>query len=367
MSSGPSRPGGGCGCLAGLGFLVLLWAGTGLFSLREGAGGKSAAEAPPTPGPQAAPGTLPETWKPYVGALHEFSREETPRRYRLTYGFVDHHGRTHHVSCLVDRAAHAVERSRYGYAQEEVNAELNLELARVVDAEVSARGLGRYFRIEFHDTGAYRWSWNVPAETREDAKTRALASLEELKRWIDRELPGASDRIQAEIYRRRGILMKGDTLTIDYESLIRSGTDPLSDCLQVLRASGRGSSERQLLGLFVAFFQELKYEVPPDEEEGRRTLGLRVPTDVLVTGRGDCDSKSVAFAAMWRRFPSRVVFIGVPGHALVGVEARALPDERTVRVGNRTFVLCEVAGPGKLAPGTSDVKGSFEYILIDPA
>ena len=81
------------------------------------------------PAPEPAPGTLPEAWKPGVGALREFSRDETPRRYRLTFGFVDHHGRTHHVSCLVDRAAHAAERTRFGYAQKKVNAELNLELA----------------------------------------------------------------------------------------------------------------------------------------------------------------------------------------------------------------------------------------------
>ena len=54
-------------------------------------------------------------------------------------------------------------------------------------------------------------------------------------------------------------------------------------------------------------------------------------------------------------------------HARVGVEASALPGEETVRVGNRTFVLCEVAGPAKLRPGAKSVSGSFEYVLIEPA
>jgi transglutaminase-like putative cysteine protease len=121
------------------------------------------------------------------------------------------------------------------------------------------------------------------------------------------------------------------------------------------------------MGLLLAFYQELTYEIPPDEVEGRQTLGMRVPTDVLVSGRGDCDSKAVAFASMWRQLPTRLVFIVVPGHALVGVEARALPGEETVRVGNRTFVLCEVAGPAKLRPGAKSVAGSFEYVLVEPA
>lgn len=369
MSSRSSRPGRGCGCLAGLGFLVLAWSGAGMLSLFERPPEK--AEAPPAPGPEPSPDTppepLPETWRSNVGSLREFSRAETARRYRLSFGFVDHHGRTHRVSCLVDRQAHAAERARFGFDREAVNAELNLELSRLVDAEVSARGLGPFFRIEFEGAGGHTWSWNLPAGTEPGERERALAGLEALKAWLDRELPGQSERIRAAIYRRQGMLLRGNTLSVDYEKLIREGTDPLSDCFQVLRASGRGASGRPFLGLLLAFYQELKYEIPPDVAEGRETLGLRVPTDVLVSGRGDCDSKAVAFAAMWRRLPSHLVFIVVPGHALVGVETRALPGEETVRVGNRTFVLCEVAGPAKLSPGASPVKGSFEYVLIEPA
>ena len=201
----------------------------------------------------------------------------------------------------------------------------------------------------------------------ETERARALAGIEELKAWLDRELPAHDERIRAGIYKRRGLLLKERTLSIDYERLIREGTEPLSDCYRALAASGRGSNVRQFMGLLLAFYQELGYEIPPDEEEGRQTLGLRVPTDVLVSGRGDCDSKSVAFASMWRRLPTHLVFIVVPGHALVGVEAPALPDEQTVRVGNRTFVLCEVAGPAKLRPGARSISGSFEYVLVEPA
>lgn len=339
------------------------------------AGGLSLLERPrevaetdtPGPGPAPDPETLPESWKSNVGALREFSRAQTDRRYRLTFGFIDYHGRTHRVSCLVDREAHAAERAGFGYEPEAVNAELNAELARLVDAEIAARRLGSWFRIEFYGAGGHRWSWNLPAGMGESDRNGALAGIEELKAWLDRALPAHDERIRADIYRRRGMLLRDRTLSIDYERLIREGTAPLSDCYRALAASGRGSSVRQFMGLLLAFYQELGYEIPPGEDEGRQTLGLRVPTDVLVSGRGDCDSKSVAFASMWRRLPTHLVFILVPGHALVGVEAAALPGEETVRVGNRTFVLCEVAGPAKLRPGAKSVSGSFEYVLIEPA
>jgi len=367
LSRGAARPGRGCGCLAGLGVLAAAWLVTGGLAFLEAPRGEPGGEPPPVAGEPPDPSTLPETWKARVGALREFSRAETGRRWRLSFGFVDHHGRTHRVSCLVDRAAHAAEKAGYGFDREAVHAELNRELALLVGAEVAARGLGPYFRIDFHGAGAYRWSWNLPGGMEPGAMARARAEIEELAAWLDRELPGRDAEVRAAIYRRHGMLLRGNNLSIDYERLIREGTEPLSDCYGALHASGRGSSVRQYLGLLLAFYQELEYEVPPDEEGGRETLGLRVPTDVLVTGRGDCDSKSVAFASMWRRLPTSLVLILVPGHALVGVEAPVLPGERTVRVGNRTYLLCEVAGPAKLRPGAKTVEGSFEYVLVEPA
>ena len=367
MTPGPARPGRGCGCLAGLGFLALAWFVTSTLALFETPRKPGSDGTPSASGEPPSPESLPETWRTDVGALREFARGETPRRWRLSFGFIDYHGRTHRVACLVDRAAHAAERERFGYDLESLNAALNRELALLVDSEAAARGVGPYFRIEVHDAGAGRWSWTVPAGTGAAERGRAAAAIGELTDWIDRELPGRSEEIRAALYRERGMLLRGTTLSVDYEQLILRGTEPLDDCFRALHASGAGSSLRQYLGLLLAFYQELGYEVPPDEVDGRRTLGLRVPTDVLVWGRGDCDSKAVAFAAMWRRFPTRAVMVLVPGHALVGVEVPARPGERTVRVGNRTYVLCEVAGPGKWRPGARSVEGSFEYVLVEPA
>ena len=133
MSGGPARPGRGCGCLAGLGVLALAWVVTGglaFLDLVPAGGGPS--EPPP-------PEALPETFKRSPGALREFSREEAGPRWRLSYGFVDYHGRTHRVACNVDRAAHEAERAGFGYSPEEVQAELNAELARIMKAEIERR------------------------------------------------------------------------------------------------------------------------------------------------------------------------------------------------------------------------------------
>ncbi len=162
-------------------------------------------------------------------------------------------------------------------------------------------------------------------------------------------------------------MLRGRELVIDHNALARRAMAHVDNCLQELLGAADGHPLKQLLGLLLAFYQELKYEVPPDTVGPKHILGLWVPAEVLAEGKGDCDSKAVAFAAMWRRLPPRVIVIRVPNHVLIGVEAKPGPDESYVQIGNRYYVLCEVAGPRKLRPGYQPLKGSFEYVTIDPA
>jgi hypothetical protein len=146
---------------------------------------------------------------------------------------------------------------------------------------------------------------------------------------------------------------------------VERATAPLEDCARAVLDQVRGGTLRQALGVMLAFYQELRYELPP-EEPGREIVGLWVPPDVLVRGAGDCDSKSLALCAFWRRLPSRSIIVLVPRHALVGIEATPAPGERFVRLGNRYFVLAEPAGPGKNPPGVTKMSGDFEYVLFEP-
>jgi hypothetical protein len=184
---------------------------------------------------------------------------------------------------------------------------------------------------------------------------------------MEADLPRKKEELIGQYLHERGLRLKGETIEIDYQQAVERDTGPLQDCFQALRRAGEGTSDRRLLGTFLSFFQELRYELPPPVERGRHILGFRPPSAVLVRGAGDCDSKSAAFCALWRHRPERAVLILVPGHALVGVEGKPRAGEAYVRLGNRYFVLCEVAGPGKIPPGGSSISGSFEYVMIEPA
>lgn len=339
---------GGC-ALAGCAVFVGLLALAALVSVRL-----FSPEPPVPPPPEEAEAEPSEPRRSVV---------EGPDSLRLTFVFRDPEERPRRVSCVIRRADYERERAGFGYVETQKVEELNRALRELLAREARARRVERYFTIEVYGEGSLRWSWSHPAGTDPEVVER----IESFHDWLEEDARAAFRPLEERYYRDHGMRLAGDTIRIDYEPLVRNATEPLADCFSALRAADVGRFDMPL-GLFLTFFQDLRYEIPRDvDEDGRETLGFRVPTGVLVEGAGDCDSKAVAFCSLWRQLPARVLLILVPGHALVGVEGKPGPDQSAVRLGNRYFILCEVAGPGRLRPGETEISGSFEYILIEPA
>lgn len=349
--------------LLGCGFLVCLALGLLLGLAELGRRLAGAPDAGPAPGPTPTPD--PERFVASVGSLNRFERHDEAGAFRLSYAFIDHHGRRQSVSCRVERAALERERAGFGYDPEWLEREENARLEAIVAREIARRRLAPYFSFETQGE-RYRWSWRVAGETEPGERERAIAEARRLDAWLEGAFKERIRAVRAELLAERGVRVRGDSRVIDYERLVAQGSEPLGECFRALHEASAGDVPRQRLGLFLAFFQELAYEVPPDADGARRTMGLWGPVEVLVRGRGDCDSKAVAFAALWRRLPPRVLFLLLPRHALVGVEGRPQPGEHFVRIGNRHFLLCEVAGPAKLHPGRTPLSGDYEYLLIEP-
>lgn len=295
-------------------------------------------------------------------SLNQFQRDEAGGRFRLSYGFTDHHGRGQRVTCTIDKQDYDRDVASFGYFEDERDRTLNERLRERIERRGRELGVLSYFEIEVYGQTSYKWRWRTPAGLDPEVKSR----VESFGQWLDKELPRETEGMLAQYLQERGLQLKGDLISIDYRQAVLRDTGPLSDCFRALREAGNGDSERRRLGLFLAFFQELRYELPPEVDGGRHTLGFRVPSAVLAQGAGDCDSKAAAFCTLWRHFPQQVILILVPGHALVGVEGKPRADEAYVRLGNRYFVLCEVAGPAKIPPGGHAISGSFEYVLIEP-
>lgn len=301
-----------------------------------------------------------------VDSLERFERQDGGDRFELSFGFIDHHGRSQQVSCALSKRDYEREVASFGYLEKEMNRELERRIRDAFLREAQARELLRFVRFETYGGTGYRWESEIPRGMDPEEADRLERALEDFDEWLDRDLDRKRDDLMDQYLRERGFRLEEAGIGVDYERVVHRATSPLRDCFEALRRAGNGDGERRLLGLFLAFFQELRYELPPDVEGGRQTLGFRVPTAVLARGAGDCDSKSAAFCAMWRHLPRRSILILLPEHALVGVEGKPGPDEAYVRLGNRYYVLCEVAGPAKIPPGGERISGSFEYVMIEP-
>ena len=352
---------GGC-ALFGCAVVVVLLALAALAILRLSSS-EIAIEPPPAP---------PET-EPPVPSPPPAQESETPTAprpalldpdsFHLTFRFRDSDERPRQFSCAIRRSDYERERGGYGFVEKQKVEELNRALREVFAREAEARGVAPYFKIEVYGEGSFRWTWSYPGGTDPEVVER----IDAFHAWLENGSRAAVQAIEERYYRDHGMRLDGDDLNVDYETLARNASAPLADCFQALRSADGGSS-RWPLGLFLTFFQDLGYELPPDvDEDGRETLGFRVPTAVMVKEAGDCDSKAAAFCSLWRQLPARVLLVMVPGHALVAVEGKPGPDQASVRLGNRYFILCEVAGPGRFRPGETQISGSFEYILIEPA
>jgi hypothetical protein len=312
---------------------------------------------------RSAPPPVPEVHPGKAEASSGFQRQDEGERLRLSYGFSDYEGRPHRFVCEVSKRDYDRDLTSFGYFQDELDRTVGAELRELFERQAEERGVAPYVHFELFDGTSYRWRSTVP-----DGLDPAVAdALRDFERWLDEDLPRQREDLTARYLREHGVLLHGNEASVDYAREVEGATGPLTPCFQALRQAGTGEDDRRLLALFLAFFQDLRYEVPPSVDLGRHILGFRVPTAVLVSGGGDCDSKSAAFCALWRHRPERAILILVPGHALVGVEGAPRADEAYVRLGNRYFVLCEVAGPGKIPPGGSRISGSFEYVMIEPA
>ena len=327
---------------------------------------------PPPPVPWSAPEPEPRPEPPVEPAAEplpapgSFERTEEQGDYQLTWGFTDHRGEPLSVTCRVAREDHEREAARFGYDEPAVAA-ARLERLRVwAEGKLGEQGLEGVVRLEVDEAG-WRARHEFPPNMDPAAAARLDIEARRFYRFMKLRFPDEWDAVTDALLRERGLRLDRGRIGIDYDGLADRAAGPLDGCHRALRWAAGRAADRRLLEVVLAFLQEIPYEVPPAPAAGPRTFGLYVPTEVLVGNHGDCDSKSVAFAALWRRVDVPLLLVRAPGHMLLGVGVRPGPGERFVRLGNRYFVLCEVAGPGKSRPGHTRVEGSFVYVLLEPA
>jgi hypothetical protein len=96
--------------------------------------------------------------------------------------------------------------------------------------------------------------------------------------------------------------------------------------------------------------------IPYDDLLDARTTGgveFAPPPALLRLNRGDCDSKTVALAAILRSLTPGLglLFVVLPRHVALAVDLRPAEGEAAVVYGGRPWLLLEPTGPAVVPPG----------------
>lgn len=142
---------------------------------------------------------------------------------------------------------------------------------------------------------------------------------------------------------------------------------PLAEAMfeQVLRSGGK----KDFIDAILSFVQSIPYD-PLEDRKNSPAIGFLAPIDVLLKNVGDCDSKSVLAAAIYKSVFSTdtLAFVFLPEHALLGFDLRVQKGFETLSFNDNTYVLAEPTGPqllplGEIATSSRTDIGNRQYIL----
>jgi hypothetical protein len=188
----------------------------------------------------------------------------------------------------------------------------------------------------------------------DEANARSQYRAERVGQEIRAEIGAIEGRMQTfrNAYFRERLYRLDDSgaLLPDYARIGERAVPALASAAAALAAAGHGHGPREVLSLALGFVQTIPYERLDNRAED---AGFLPPLVMLAENRGDCDTKSVAFAALARRLYPEIpsLLILLPTHALLGLGIAPAPGDRTVRYGNRDWVLAEPVGPAVLPLG----------------
>ena len=182
-------------------------------------------------------------------------------------------------------------------------------------------------------------------------------------------------RLRALLRARGMALRAGNLVECDIPVVVKKNIKlltPLAGALQKVAAE-KGYSDEDTIGAALSLVQTaLRYQIPPSVENGLHTGGLLPPARALLSGWGDCDTKTALLASILGNWSGmRMVGIAVPGHYLMAIRRLPGKGDMFVRYEGLEYVLVEPAGPAWLEPGavgthTAELLAAGEGYRVEP-
>ena len=144
----------------------------------------------------------------------------------------------------------------------------------------------------------------------------------------------------------------GSAIHIDYPSAARRYVAGLRPVASALSAQAPATDERARIARALNFVQAIPYD---DLIDPRTTGGIEFapPPAMFKLNRGDCDSKTVALAAILRTLTPgrRILFVVLPQHVALAVDLPPQEGDVSVMYDGRPWLMLEPTGPAVVPPG----------------
>ena len=319
-------------------------------------------------------------------SLNFFEKEDREDEYQVKYGWKDFSRDPFSISFSINKKELSEAENEFGYypdklqeylnkVSEKMSIEMIVYLRDFTREQIAKTKYSQYILIEDINAKTFTLRLSVPAPLhkevkREFDKIKEKLAKEQTKylKKIDKEV-----RKEWEMYlEERGLRFIQDKIGIMYESCVAKNRPRVRHVAGLMRNLKSSISLREYLEIVVAFIQEIRYGIPPFEENKKVILEFWIPPKVLVNNFGDCDSKVITFASLWadyKRYP--VLLVKIPNHMFVGL---AIPStgRGTIIINGLRYTLCEVTGPEKIPPGMigrySQIclqNGQFVYEMVN--
>lgn len=195
-------------------------------------------------------------------------------------------------------------------------------------------------------------------------------SKRKVERFMKR-LEKENDKIYAKYFKDRYYNYNSENNTIRpaHGTISKRYVIAMRPVAKALLKNVKTKTSREITNHVLNFIQSIPYDTLEDVRNSNGA-GFQTPYGVIQGNKGDCDSKSVMFAAIMRNiYPyARIVVIYVPGHALVGFDYKKGKNDNAIKIGETIFVLAEPVGPsmeslGKVTPLALSVirTGNYSY------
>jgi hypothetical protein len=172
-------------------------------------------------------------------------------------------------------------------------------------------------------------------------------------------MDGIMDSARQEWLRRHARRNVGPAIHMDYPEATRRYVGALRPVTAALAAGLQGADSRARVGRALNFIQAIPY----DELVDPRTTGgieFAPPPALFRLNKGDCDSKTVALAAILRSLVPgrRLLFVAMPQHVALAIDLPPQPGDATVVHDGLNWLMLEPTGPvvvaaGQVAPTTT--------------